>query len=121
MRLVPLSNLLKYSFRQEGLATKEHKALLDRLAKHNDKPYCESLKERGMLSDCKKTKDTFKLPKQHKTAGQPVSADKGQNVMCGKHGVLTQICQAGKKATCNGHYMYGFCEKFNIRHAKGYW
>jgi hypothetical protein len=52
MKMVPLSNLLKYAFRQEGLNTPEHKHVLELLNLHNDKPYCQSLKKRGMIDDC---------------------------------------------------------------------
>jgi hypothetical protein len=102
MKLVSLASLLKYTFRQEGLNEEKHKHLLTLLHLHNDKPYCESLKARGMLSDCDKVVHKVKKETKHITAGHPIQADKGKAVMCKDHGVFTELCAGGAGPTCNG-------------------
>lgn len=49
-------------------------------------------------------------------AGHPVEGDKGENVMCGDHGIFTEMCGAGSDPTCNGSYTNGQCELFDINH-----
>ena len=119
--MVPISNLLKYAFRQEGLTEDRHKHLLQLLQLHNDKPYCESMKRRGMLSDCEAVKHTHVKIDKHRTAGHPIAADAGESKMCEDHGVFTELCAAGAGPTCNGAYMAGRCERFDIQHQHGHW
>lgn len=102
MKLVSLTNLLKYTFRQEGLHEKKHKDLLEILAKHNDQPYCEYLKRGHKLSSCEKPVPKVKKETKRPTAGHPIVADKGKAVKCKDHGIFTKFCAAGADATCNG-------------------
>jgi hypothetical protein len=108
--MVPLHNLLKYTFRQEEMNTDEHKHLLTLLKLHNDKPYCDSLIKRGLISDCDAAKKAVVKEIKRVDAGHPVQGDKGENVECGEWGILTDVCGAGADPTCNGSYTYGQCE-----------
>lgn len=47
MKMVPLSDILRYTFRQEEMRSPEHARLLKDLKAHIDKPYCQSLMKRG--------------------------------------------------------------------------
>lgn len=75
--MVPLHNMLKYTFRQEGLGSPEHKHLLTLLKLHNDKPYCQSLVNRGLTESCDAAKAAVKKVMKTRTAGHPIEGEKG--------------------------------------------
>lgn len=119
--MVPISNILKYTFRQEGLRTEGHKHILQLLELHNNQPYCEYLKDQGELDSCAKVEKSIHEIKKKRTPGNPFASDKGENKMCGKYGVVTELCAAGADPTCNGNYQSGHCESFDIKPDHGYW
>lgn len=88
---------------------------------HNDKPYCESLVARGLIDTCAAAKKAVRKQIKRRSAGHPIEAEAGEDAECEDHGVFTEVCGAGSYPTCNGHYTYGRCEKFDIRPDEGYW
>lgn len=74
-----------------------------------------------MLDDCKAVSRSVKRINKTKTPGHPLQAKAGEMKMCKEYGIMTEVCGAGSEPTCNGHFMTGRCERYDIVPERGYW